>query len=136
MCEEDTFEQKYYPVKCEHYCLGECCLPNTDNSCKVVDKKDCKWYRPVVKCYAILDENTGYYFSRKHKCFEPFNLQTTLFETVNKAKYYLTQQSGMSNVIECTNCKDCSPTVVGVVLEGVPNYELQDLECYKKFYKN
>lgn len=41
--ENDTFELKYAPGECEYFCLGDCCLPDTNRSCGT-DKNDCVHY--------------------------------------------------------------------------------------------
>ena len=53
---ECAIELKYAPRKCEYFCMGDCCLPDTNRSCGT-DKDNCEYYNLYAQLIQLKAEN-------------------------------------------------------------------------------
>src|SRR5574344_1230853 len=53
---EGAIELKYAPRKCEYFCMGDCCLPDTNRSCGT-DKDNCEYYNLYAQLLQLKAEN-------------------------------------------------------------------------------
>ena len=53
---ECAIELKYAPRKCEYFCMGDCCLPDTNRSCGT-DKDNCEYYNFYAQLIQLKAEN-------------------------------------------------------------------------------
>lgn len=53
---ECAIELKYAPRKCEYFCMGDCCLPDTNRSCGT-DKDNCEYYNFYTQLLQLKAEN-------------------------------------------------------------------------------
>ena len=53
---ECAIELKYAPRKCEYFCMGDCCLPDTNRSCGT-DKDNCEYYNLYAQILQLKAEN-------------------------------------------------------------------------------
>ena len=86
---ECAIELKYAPRKCEYFCMGDCCLPDTNRSCGT-DKDNCEYYNLYAQLLQLKVDNEQL-TQKLEKAKGEFN--NIMFVASDTNTYYIAQQA-------------------------------------------